>query len=73
VALNYLIGKGNVMPIPGAKSAAHANEFAGALGWSLSEDEALELQTTARELRETVKADSAAMRFMDGALKSAGL
>ena len=31
VALNYLVSQGNVMPIPGAKTAAQADEFAGAL------------------------------------------
>lgn len=31
VALNYLVSQGDVMPIPGAKTAAQAEEFAGAL------------------------------------------
>lgn len=35
VALNWLICKG-ALPIPGAKSAAHATENAGAAGWRLS-------------------------------------
>lgn len=35
VALNWLICKG-VLPIPGAKNAAHASENAGAAGWRLT-------------------------------------
>jgi aryl-alcohol dehydrogenase-like predicted oxidoreductase len=38
VALNWLIAKGT-LPIPGAKTAAQAQENAGALGWSLTEDQ----------------------------------
>lgn len=37
VALNWLMAQGNVIPIPGAKNAGHAQQNAGALGWSLSE------------------------------------
>jgi aryl-alcohol dehydrogenase-like predicted oxidoreductase len=37
VALNYLVSQGNVMPIPGAKTAAQAQEFAGALVRTLRE------------------------------------
>ncbi len=36
VALNWLVCKG-ALPIPGAKSAAHAFENAGAAGWRLSD------------------------------------
>ena len=36
VALNWLIGKGNVVPIPGAKNAKQAEQNAGALGWEMS-------------------------------------
>ena len=39
VALNWLIGQGNVVPIPGAKNAEQAEQNAGALGWSLTLDE----------------------------------
>ncbi|MEM6424742.1 MAG: aldo/keto reductase [Cyanobacteria bacterium P01_H01_bin.119] len=39
VALNWLIGQGNVVPIPGAKNAAQASQNAGALGWELTFDE----------------------------------
>ncbi|MGB7084684.1 MAG: aldo/keto reductase [Phormidesmis sp.] len=36
VALNWLIGKGNVVPIPGAKNAQQAEQNAGALGWEMT-------------------------------------
>lgn len=39
VALNWLIGKGNVIPIPGAKNARQAEQNAGALGWDISDVE----------------------------------
>lgn len=39
VALNWLIGQGSVVPIPGAKNAQQAEQNAGALGWSLTLDE----------------------------------
>lgn len=41
VALNWLIGQGNTMPIPGAKTTSQAQQNAGALGWSLTEEERL--------------------------------
>eukprot|EP00897_Mesotaenium_endlicherianum_P005193 jgi/Mesen1/4701/ME000241S03734 len=50
VSLNWLILQGNTVPIPGAKSSSQAQEFAGALGWSLSSDEVEEL----REMAERV-------------------
>ena len=39
VALNWLVEKGGVIPIPGAKNEEQAEENAGAAGWSLTEDE----------------------------------
>jgi aryl-alcohol dehydrogenase-like predicted oxidoreductase len=39
VALNWLIAQGNVIPIPGAKTAAQVQQNAGALGW-LMDDQA---------------------------------
>ena len=39
VALNWLIGKGNVVPIPGAKNAKQAEQNAGALGWEMTDVE----------------------------------
>lgn len=47
VALNWLIAKGTV-PIPGAKNAAQATQNAGALGWSLSEEDVTELDKLSR-------------------------
>lgn len=38
VALNWLVAKGAI-PIPGAKTAQQAKEHAGALGWSLDDNE----------------------------------
>ncbi len=43
VALNWLIAQGNVIPIPGAKTAEQVRQNAGALGWSLSDAEIAEL------------------------------
>ncbi|XP_048556664.1 uncharacterized oxidoreductase At1g06690, chloroplastic-like [Triticum urartu] len=51
VSLNWLTCQGNVVPIPGAKNAGQAMEFAGALGWSLAADEVEELRTLAREIK----------------------
>ena len=48
VALNWLIAQGGVIPIPGAKTAKQALENAGALGWSLSEDEVNQLELMTR-------------------------
>ena len=42
VALRWLIQAG-ALPIPGAKNAGQATQNAGALGWSLSDDETAEL------------------------------
>jgi aryl-alcohol dehydrogenase-like predicted oxidoreductase len=42
VALNWLIAKG-ALPIPGAKTAAQAQENAGALGWTLTEEQIAKL------------------------------
>ncbi|MEO0807134.1 MAG: aldo/keto reductase [Cyanobacteria bacterium J06643_4] len=39
VALNWLISKGKVVPIPGAKNARQAEQNAGALGWEITETE----------------------------------
>ncbi|KAH7434200.1 hypothetical protein KP509_06G005400 [Ceratopteris richardii] len=47
VSLNWLMAQGNVIPIPGAKTAAQAEEFAGALGWTLTDNEVRELRQLA--------------------------
>ena len=39
VALNWLSTQPDVLPIPGAKNERQARQNAGALGWSLSEEE----------------------------------
>ena len=43
VALNWLIAQGNVIPIPGAKTADQVRQNAGALGWSLATSEMAQL------------------------------
>lgn len=43
VALNWLIARGGVIPIPGAKNADQAKQNAGALGWSLSPEDIAQL------------------------------
>jgi aryl-alcohol dehydrogenase-like predicted oxidoreductase len=48
IALNWLICQGNVIPIPGAKNAAQAEDNAGALGWSLDR---VDVAAIAREAR----------------------
>ena len=48
VALNWLIQQGNVLSIPGAKTAAQATSNAGALGWALRPAEVDALATASR-------------------------
>lgn len=50
VVLNWLIAQDNVVPIPGAKNAEQAKEFAGALGWRLTNAEVNELRSLASEI-----------------------
>ncbi|CAL5091509.1 unnamed protein product [Urochloa decumbens] len=54
VVLNWLVCQGNVVPIPGAKNAEQAREFAGALGWSLTASEVEELRSMAREIKPVI-------------------
>lgn len=49
VALNWVICKG-ALPIPGAKNADQALQNAGALGWSLTEEEIARLDATSDEV-----------------------
>lgn len=51
VSLNWLIAQGNVIPIPGAKNAKQAQQNAGALGWSMSEEEVAQLDQATRAWR----------------------
>ncbi|MBE9167664.1 aldo/keto reductase [Pleurocapsales cyanobacterium LEGE 06147] len=48
VALNWLMAQGKVIPIPGAKNAHQARQNAGALGWSLQEEEVKQLEQVSR-------------------------
>lgn len=50
VALNWLVAQGNVIPIPGAKSANQAQQNAGALGWSLTHEDLAQLDTVSRNV-----------------------
>ena len=43
VALNWLMARENVIPIPGAKNARQAEENAGAIGWLLSSEDVEQL------------------------------
>ncbi|XAR55543.1 Pyridoxine 4-dehydrogenase [Bertholletia excelsa] len=54
VVLNWLIAQENVVPIPGAKNAEQAQEFAGALGWRLPSEEIEELRSLASETKPVV-------------------
>lgn len=42
------------MPIPGAKNAEQATEFAGALGWRLTKEEVEELRSLASDIKRVV-------------------
>ncbi|OKH37051.1 2,5-didehydrogluconate reductase [[Phormidium ambiguum] IAM M-71] len=48
VALNWLIAQGNVIPIPGAKTAEQAKQNAGALNWQMTEEEITKLEQASR-------------------------
>lgn len=47
IAINWCICKGTI-PIPGVKTVEQAEENLGALGWRLSSDEILVLESAAR-------------------------
>jgi len=49
VAINWCIAKGT-LPIPGAKNQRQAKENAGALGWSLSEEQVARLDEVSGSL-----------------------
>jgi aryl-alcohol dehydrogenase-like predicted oxidoreductase len=42
------------VPIPGAKTAEQAKEFAGALGWRLTDEEINELRSLASEIKPVI-------------------
>jgi len=50
VALNWLIGKQNVVAIPGTKTASHIENSAGAVGWRPTENEKQRLESAASVL-----------------------
>uniref|UniRef100_A0A1D1ZDY1 Putative oxidoreductase At1g06690, chloroplastic n=1 Tax=Anthurium amnicola TaxID=1678845 RepID=A0A1D1ZDY1_9ARAE len=54
VALNWLLCQENVLPIPGAKNAEQAQEFLGALGWRLSDEEVTELRSLASQTKPVI-------------------
>lgn len=54
VVLNWLIAQENVVPIPGAKTGKQAEEFAGALGWKLTNEEINELRSLASETKPVI-------------------
>ncbi|PIA30223.1 hypothetical protein AQUCO_05700145v1 [Aquilegia coerulea] len=54
VVLNWLVAQENVVPIPGAKNAEQAKEFAGALGWRLTNDEVNELRSLASQTKPVI-------------------
>ncbi|XP_010256244.1 PREDICTED: uncharacterized oxidoreductase At1g06690, chloroplastic [Nelumbo nucifera] len=54
VVLNWLIAQENVIPIPGAKTAEQAKDFAGALGWRLTNEEIVELRSLASEVKPVI-------------------
>ena len=49
VALNWLITKGAI-PIPGAKNAKQAEDYAGAMGWRLNEEEIASLDQLSEQV-----------------------
>ena len=54
MVLNWLIAQDNVVPIPGAKNAEQAKEFAGALSWRLTAEEIDELRSLASETKPVI-------------------
>ncbi|KAL5862752.1 hypothetical protein ACOSQ3_000266 [Xanthoceras sorbifolium] len=54
VVLNWLIAQENVVPIPGAKTAKQAAEFAGAVGWRLTDEQVNELRSLASEIQPVI-------------------
>ena len=54
VTLRWIIAKGAV-PIPGAKSANQAEQNAGALGWTLSDDEVRQIDEVSLEGQRTLQ------------------
>ena len=51
VSLNWLISQPGVIPIPGAKTVGQAAQNAGAIGWSLDDEEIAEIDRVSRANR----------------------
>ncbi len=51
VALNWLMAQGNVIPIPGAKTASQAEQNAGAMGWAMEPEAVTKLDGVTRAYR----------------------
>ncbi len=51
VALNWLARQSQVLPIPGAKNATQAHDNAAALNWTMSDDEAVRLESLSESFR----------------------
>jgi aryl-alcohol dehydrogenase-like predicted oxidoreductase len=49
-----LVAQGNVVPIPGAKTPEQAEEFKGALGWRLTNEEVTELRSLASKIKSVI-------------------
>ncbi|KAL6570514.1 hypothetical protein OROGR_000064 [Orobanche gracilis] len=54
VVLNWLTAQENVVPIPGARNGKQVKEFAGAVGWKLSEEQVEELRSMASEIKPVI-------------------
>lgn len=54
IALNWMIRDPAIYPIPGAKTPEQVAENAGAVGWSLSEEDWQRLDRISREVAERI-------------------
>jgi diketogulonate reductase-like aldo/keto reductase len=71
VALNWLIGRSNVVAIPKSSTIAHASENCGASGWRLSQDTCSQLENKIH-CRRRSRIESAVRRFARHAFQLAG-
>jgi aryl-alcohol dehydrogenase-like predicted oxidoreductase len=51
VALSWLIAQGNVIPIPGAKTASQVQQNVGAIGWAMEPEEFAQLDVLTRSYK----------------------
>ncbi|KAF4348304.1 hypothetical protein F8388_011884 [Cannabis sativa] len=54
MVLSWLLTQDSVVPIPEAKNAEQAAEFAGALGWKLTDEEISELRSLSLEIQPVI-------------------